>query len=32
MRKFLIAGNWKMNGTIDETKTLLSGLLAGSYD
>ena len=32
MRKYMIAGNWKMNGTIEETKTLLDGLLAGSYD
>ncbi len=32
MRKQLIAGNWKMNGTIDETKTLLEGLLSGSFD
>ncbi len=32
MRKQLIAGNWKMNGTIEETKTLIDGLLAGSYD
>lgn len=32
MRKYIIAGNWKMNGTIEETKTLLNGLMAGSYD
>ncbi len=32
MRKYIIAGNWKMNGTIEETKSLLAGLMAGSYD
>ncbi len=32
MRKYLIAGNWKMNGTIEETKALIDGLLTGSYD
>jgi triosephosphate isomerase len=29
MRPTIIAGNWKMNGTIDETETLLNGLLSG---
>ena len=29
MRQKIIAGNWKMNGTIEETETLLKGLLAG---
>ncbi len=32
MRKYIIAGNWKMNGTIEETKSLINGLLTGSYD
>ena len=30
MRPTIIAGNWKMNGTIAETETLIKGLLAGS--
>lgn len=29
MRQVIIAGNWKMNGTIAETETLLQGLLDG---
>lgn len=29
MRKKIIAGNWKMNGTIAETEKLISDLLAG---
>ena len=29
MREIIIAGNWKLNGTIEETKTLLNGLLNG---
>ena len=29
MRKYIIAGNWKMNGTIPETEALINGLLAG---
>ncbi len=29
MRRRLIAGNWKMNGTLDETRRLLEGLVAG---
>ncbi len=32
MRKILIAGNWKLNGTISETETLINTLLAGSWD
>ncbi len=32
MRQTIIAGNWKMNGTIKETKTLLTGLLEGNSD
>lgn len=32
MRRYIIAGNWKMNGTISETETLLEGLLKGSFD
>jgi triosephosphate isomerase len=30
MRRVIIAGNWKMNGTIDETKNLIAALLAGN--
>jgi len=30
MRKVVIAGNWKMNGTIAETKSLINGLLTGN--
>lgn len=29
MRRKVIAGNWKMNGTVAETETLLKALLAG---
>lgn len=29
MRRKIIAGNWKMNGTLDETEALIRGLLAG---
>ena len=29
MRTTIIAGNWKMNGTVVETETLLNGLLSG---
>ncbi len=29
MRKTIIAGNWKMNGTIEETEELIRGLLEG---
>ncbi|MEO5343982.1 MAG: triose-phosphate isomerase [Gammaproteobacteria bacterium SHHR-1] len=29
MRKPLVAGNWKMNGSIDSIKTLLAGIKAG---
>jgi triosephosphate isomerase len=29
MRDFLVAGNWKMNGSKDANKALLAGLLAG---
>jgi len=32
MRKKIIAGNWKMNGTIPETETLLNELLEGPSD
>lgn len=30
MRKYMIAGNWKMNGTIEQTEQLLNGLLEGN--
>ncbi len=30
MRQKVIAGNWKMNGTIAETEALVSALLAGT--
>ena len=30
MRPIIIAGNWKMNGTISETETLIHGLLGAS--
>jgi triosephosphate isomerase (TIM) len=30
MRKKIIAGNWKMNGTVDETRELLASLLIAS--
>lgn len=30
MRRKIIAGNWKLNGTITETKKLIDGLLAGN--
>ncbi len=29
MRRFLIAGNWKLNGGLDANRVLLDGLLAG---
>jgi triosephosphate isomerase (TIM) len=29
MREIIIAGNWKLNGTIEETEILLNGLLKG---
>jgi triosephosphate isomerase len=32
MRQNIIAGNWKMNGNIAQTKSLLEGLLAGKWD
>jgi len=32
MRRPLIAGNWKCNGTIPETEALLTGLLEGGSD
>ncbi len=32
MRQNIIAGNWKMNGTISETDELLNGLLKGDSD
>ena len=32
MREKIIAGNWKLYGTIEETKTLLNGLLEGDFD
>ncbi len=32
MRQNIIAGNWKMNGNIAETKSLIEGLLAGKWD
>lgn len=30
MRKPLIAGNWKMNGSLSQTKTLLDGIVSGA--
>ncbi|MBN1210970.1 MAG: triose-phosphate isomerase [candidate division Zixibacteria bacterium] len=30
MRQMIVAGNWKMNGTIDETESLINDLLAGN--
>ena len=30
MRKPIIAGNWKMNGTLAETEELIKGLLAAN--
>ena len=30
MRKTIVAGNWKMNGTSESIETLLAGLIAGS--
>lgn len=32
MRRKLVAGNWKMHGTLAENETLLSGILAGMGD
>jgi triosephosphate isomerase len=32
MRKTLVAGNWKLNGSKDSIKTLISGLLNGMSD
>ena len=32
MRQNIIAGNWKMNGNIAETKELVEGLLTGQWD
>lgn len=29
MRRVIIVGNWKLNGTIDETQSLIAALLAG---
>ena len=29
MRQMIVAGNWKLNGTIDETESLINGLKAG---
>ncbi len=29
MRKILVAGNWKLNGSLAETETLIGGVLAG---
>jgi triosephosphate isomerase len=29
MRKPLVAGNWKMNGSLESVQELLSGILAG---
>jgi len=29
MRQMIVAGNWKLNGTIAETETLINGLLSG---
>jgi len=30
MRKFLVAGNWKMNGDTDRNRVLVEGILAGA--
>ena len=32
MREIIIAGNWKMNGSVPETEKLLEELLAGNSD
>jgi triosephosphate isomerase len=32
MRSYLVAGNWKMNGSTDATARLLDGILAGMND
>jgi len=32
MREFLVAGNWKMNGSISANKALISGIVAGIPD
>ncbi len=32
MRQPLVAGNWKMNGSVEEIKALLDGILAGMGD
>ena len=32
MRRKIVAGNWKMNNTLQETQTLLSGLMQGLPD
>ena len=30
MRKFLVAGNWKMNGSSADNAALLDGIVAGN--
>ena len=32
MRQILVAGNWKLNGSLDSIKTLVSGITAGAGD
>lgn len=32
MRQILVAGNWKLNGSIDSVKQLVSGILGGAGD
>ena len=32
MRRKLVAGNWKMHGSLAENETLLSAILAGGSD
>ena len=29
MRQYIIAGNWKMNTTVEETESLIEALLTG---
>ncbi len=31
-RKFLVAANWKMNGTLDSSKKLVDGLIGAQLD
>ena len=32
MRQILVAGNWKLNGSLDSVKQLVSGIMAGAGD